>query len=106
MKNDKLSRKNIRFFLVPFLSLTVLFALLAYNLTRNHVQETYKRIEQSALSIAESYSSNLQTSSEAAQIITDLLDEKIILASEAVLLANSFETNLELEQLIKSVYLV
>ena len=84
MKKDKLKGVDIRYFLVPFFILLLLFSFVTYSAVNNAIEEKYSSFEEQAISIAESYSHALVYSHDARDIITDLLDEKLMVAIQAV----------------------
>lgn len=66
---------------------------------RNRLNEVYNIIESSTLGIAESYSESISKYTQAKKIATELLDEKILVASEAVLLIETQTTGTDLTKL-------
>lgn len=62
------------------------FFLLTYFIVNNRINERYKNFEEAALSIVDSYSHTMITSKEAHEIISKLLNEKLMVASQAVML--------------------
>src|SRR5690554_5956487 len=84
MKKDKLKSLDIRYFLIPFSILLLLFFIMNYITIDNRINERYSNFEREAISIADSYSHALVYSHDAHDIITDLLDEKLMLAIQAI----------------------
>lgn len=84
VKKDKLKGPGIQYFLVPFLVLLLLFFLMTYMAIRNRVIERYHSFETDAISIAESYSHALVYSRDAHFIITELLNQRLMLAIQAI----------------------
>ncbi len=99
VKKDKLKGLDIRYFLLPLFCLIIIFAALTYFTLRNRVNERYRFFENEALSIADSYSHALVYSHEAYDIISELLSEKLIVASQAVMLINGNKDNEFLSEL-------
>lgn len=101
MEKSKLKKKDIRFFIIPFLILFVFFAVFTYKNTNSHIKKSYEMIEQLTLNVAESYSQRLITSHTVNDIISTLLDEKLLTASQAVLLTENNIDNNVLTELAK-----
>lgn len=99
MGKDKLKKIEIKYFLVPFLILALGFAALTYYTAKNRVEERYATLESTTLNIAESYSHSLANSREAYDIILELLDEKILVASQAIMLIEDKENNETLKEI-------
>ena len=86
MVKDKLKRLDIKYFLIPFAVLLFLFALLTTFVIRDRVREKYREFEDAAISIVDGYSSMLSYSHEAYETISQLLDEKLRVALQALAL--------------------
>ncbi len=86
MVKDKLKRLDIKYFLIPFAVLLFLFALLTTVVIRDRVREKYREFEDAAISIVDGYSSMLSYSHEAYETISQLLDEKLRVALQALAL--------------------
>lgn len=86
MKTDKLKKIDIRYFLFPFFALTLVFLTLIYFVVSNRIKERYDDFEREAIGMADLYSNSLVSSHEAYEIISDLLNEKLMIASQAVML--------------------
>ena len=84
MKEDKLKSLGIRYFVVPFSILLILFLIMNYVTINNRISERYSRFESEAISIEDSYSHALVYSHDAYDIITELLDDKLMLAIQAI----------------------
>lgn len=84
MKKDKLKNVDIRYFLIPFFILLLLFSLVTYTAVKRAVEEKYLSFEKQAIGIAESYSHALVYSHDARDIISDLLNEKLMVAIQAI----------------------
>lgn len=93
MGRDKAKSVKITYLLVPFLILTIGFSILTSLTVQNRVDEKYAQLKGMTLAIANSYSHNLAQTSEAHDIITELLDEKIRVASQAIMLIENKEDN-------------
>lgn len=88
-----------RFFLIPFLVIGILFAVLTFITANNRIKEIYEIVEGFSLNITDCYSKTVIHSQEASNIISELLDEKLLVASQAVLLAENNEDNKTLTDL-------
>lgn len=60
---------------------------------KNRIDEKYEQLKDTSLEIANSYSHSLIHTSEAYEVITELLDEKIRIASQAIMLIENRENN-------------
>lgn len=101
MGRDKLRMVEISYFLVPFLIIAIGFSILTGLTVKNRIDEQYNRLEETTLEIANSYSHSLAHTSEAYDIITELLDEKIRIASQAIMLIENKDNN----EVLKSISL-
>jgi len=102
MERDKLKNVEITYFLVPFLIITIGFSALVGLTVKNRVDDKYAQLKDMTLEIANSYSHNLAHTNEAFDIITELLDEKIRLASQAIMLIDNKENNETLDAISES----
>jgi hypothetical protein len=93
MGKDKIKKIDIKFFIIPFAILSIGFAMLSYFTAVNRIEEHYHFLEKMTLNIADGYSQVLTNSGEAYDIITELLDEKILVASQAIMLIKDKENN-------------
>ena len=84
---------EITYFLVPFLIITVVFSVLIGLTVKNRVNDQYDQLKDTTLEIANSYSHSLSHTSQAYEIITELLDEKIRIASQATMLIENKNNN-------------
>ena len=74
-------------------------------MVNNYVNKSYEIFEESSLDIADSYSHTLITSQEAHDIVTELLEEKLMIASQAAKLIQGFETTEELAELAERFFI-
>ncbi|NLA85537.1 MAG: hypothetical protein GX854_13735 [Clostridiales bacterium] len=94
MKKDKLRNLDLRYFLLPFFILIALFFTMTYLNVDRRIKERYSRFENEAVSIAESYLHAILYSSDAHNIIEDLLDEKLRLAIHAIsMIEDKYDNN-------------
>ena len=93
MGRDKLKTVEITYFLVPFLIISIGFSALTGLTVKNRIDEQYNQLKETTLEIANSYSHSLTQTSEAYEIITELLDEKIMIASQAIMLIENKDNN-------------
>lgn len=85
LKKNRLKNINIRFFIIPFTLILLLFAVISYQSVNNHINRTYDIVERQSIAMAESYTRRVINAQEATEIITGLLDDKLLIASEAIL---------------------
>lgn len=105
MRKDKLKSIDIRYFLIPFIILVLLFFGITQYTINKYVNNSYENFEESSIDIANSYSRTLLTSQEAHNIVTELLDEKLMIASQAAKLIQGFETTEELAELAERFFI-
>ena len=105
MRKDKLKSIDIRYFLIPFVILILIFFGLTAYMVNNYVNKSYEIFEESSLDIADSYSHTLITSQEAHTIVSELLEEKLMIASQAAKLIQGFETTEELAELAERFFI-
>ena len=95
MKKDKLTRKDLSFFIILFLILTLGVGTLTYYTARERVSDVYHMMEKSSLNIASSYTAALLNYQDAYEIAVNLLEDKILVASRAVLLIDNNDSTTE-----------
>lgn len=84
-------RNNL--FLGTLLIIAIGFSILTALTVKNRIDEQYNQLEETTLEIANSYSHSLTHASEAYEIITELLDEKIRITSQAIMLIENKDNN-------------
>lgn len=84
-KKDKLKSVAVTYFVVPFVILMIGFSVLTAFTVKNRVDEKHALLEQRTVEIANSYSHNLAHTTEAYDMITKLLDEKIRNVAQSVI---------------------
>ena len=99
MKNHKLNNTDVKFFLIPFLVLFMVFGIVTYSNIKMRINEMLKITKESTISIADTYATALLNSKEASEIVESLLDEKILVASKSVLLLDDAVNDLSLTDL-------
>ena len=102
MGRDKLKMINVTYFWVPFLIITIGFSFLTYVTVKNRIDEKYEQLKDTTLEIANSYSHNLVQTDKAFDIITELLDEKIRITGQAIILIENRENNEVLDAIAKT----
>ncbi|WP_422487330.1 putative bifunctional diguanylate cyclase/phosphodiesterase [Gudongella sp. DL1XJH-153] len=105
MRKDKLNSWNIRYFLVPFIILIILFSIVTYVIAENRIDERYKSFEEQSISMADSYSQALIYAHDAQSIITDMLNEKLIIVSKAISMIDNHDDIAVLVELAKELNL-
>ena len=86
MHKDKLKSLDIRFYLIPFFILILVFVVFTVLNVNYNIEKSFGNFEEDARSIADSYTQNLLNSNEAHEIISELLNEKLSVASQALIL--------------------
>lgn len=93
MKKEKLKNLDIRYFLIPFFSLSMVFFFVTYFAVDRWIQEQHRQFEEDARAYADSYTESLLESREAYGIISGLLEEKLMVASQAILMIEENRSN-------------
>jgi diguanylate cyclase (GGDEF)-like protein len=99
MRKDRLKKADIKFFILPFIFLVITFASLTYLATKERIEERYDILEKDAIKISNSYSHGLSNTREAYDLMTVLLDEKLLVASKAIMLIENRADNQVLKEL-------
>ena len=102
MRKDKIKSIKINYFLVPFSIILFVTGIITYMTVNVRVEEKYQELKNTTLEIAKSYSSSLYQANQSSEIITELLDEKIRLASQAIMLIEDKEDNQALQSISKT----
>ena len=101
MEKDRLkfSKKDFNYFFIPFIVLALVFGAMMYITARSRIEEIYRMTEESTIGIADSYSRTLEDNAAAYETIMGMLDQRILAASNAVLLMQNYESNEEIGDL-------
>lgn len=99
MLRDKLKSFDLKYFFIPLFVLILVFLILTYVFVRSRIQEKFQNFANTAITISESYSQMLRHSREAYDTINELLNEKLEVASQAVMLIQGTEDNEVLSEL-------
>nr|WP_319219427.1 bifunctional diguanylate cyclase/phosphodiesterase [uncultured Trichococcus sp.] len=99
LRRDKLKRINVTYFWGPFLIIAIVFSVLSYVTVKDRIDEKYEQLRDTTLEIANSYSHSLAQTAEAHEIITELLDEKIRIASQAIMLIENKDNDQVLDSI-------
>lgn len=93
MKKDKRNQFKTKYSIIISLALTIIYIILTVVTVNNRYEEDLKIFEKSTINIAESYSDNITKSKEAHDIISDLLESKLISVSTTVLSDEDYWNN-------------
>jgi diguanylate cyclase (GGDEF)-like protein len=99
MRKDRLKKADIKFFILPFIFLVITFASLTYMTTKERIEDRYDILEKDAVTISNSYSHGLSNSREAYELLAELLDERLLVASKAIMLIENRADNQVLKEL-------
>ncbi|QWC00224.1 hypothetical protein KHQ88_01265 [Mycoplasmatota bacterium] len=80
-RKEKFKSISKLYIIVPMLVIIAIFAIINTLTVRNRIDENYKILEQESLSLAKSFSFTLSNSIDSEQIINDLLESKLRIAS-------------------------
>ena len=101
MRRDKLKKVEISYFLAPFLIIVLGFSVITYAAIKIRVNQKYTELENITLEISDSFAQSLAQSRKSSQVITELLDEKILNASQAIMLIENKYDNQVLQSISK-----
>lgn len=99
MVKHKSNGTDIKFFILPFLGLFIVFGFVTYTNVEKRTNEILNVTEESAINMADTYATVLLNAKESFDIVEKLIDEKIVVASKAVLLLDEATDNLSLTDL-------
>ena len=99
MRRDKLKKVEISYFLAPFLIIVLGFSVITYAAIKIRVNQKYTELENITLEISDSFAQSLAQSRKSSQVITELLDEKILNASQAIMLIENKYDNQVLQSI-------
>lgn len=101
MKNDKIKTINAWFFIVPLVVLVFIFTVYIFFESNKSIRKSYEIIENYTSQISESYTRHIAVSRAASEIITELLNEKLIIAGTTVSLTADKYDNEALAKIAK-----
>ncbi len=91
MKKDKLKSWDVKYFLMPFILLIIIFSAVTYTIVSNRIEERYGSFEEQAIGIADSYSQALVYAHDAQDTITNILNEKLTIVNKAITMIHGHE---------------
>lgn len=91
MEKDKLKSLDIRYFLVPFVVLIILFSIGTFMIAQNRIEDRYRSFENQSISIADSYSQALVYAHDAQDTITNMLNDKLTIVNKAITMIDGHE---------------
>lgn len=100
-KSMKSKSVDLKFFIVPFLLITLLFTYLIYGSVTKWVNQNYGYVKSNAVNVARVYSENLNKSLKAKGLLYELIDERLKTASSSLAKNNSYHSNVLLMLLAK-----
>lgn len=92
-KRIKSKTVELKYFVIPFLIITTAYSYLIYGTMVNWIQNNYDSIKSDAINVARVYSQNLNKSTKAKELLYDLIDERLMLASSALSQRNEGHSN-------------
>ncbi|GEM04081.1 hypothetical protein HMI01_10690 [Halolactibacillus miurensis] len=98
------NKLRLKYFLIPFISLMIIFFFLTFIATTNSIKRSTNDFEAEASRIAIAYSNVLAKSNEAYTTITKLLDDKLALSAQGINQEIDMATNTSLQQLADKYY--
>lgn len=105
IRKDKLKSVDIRYFLIPFFMVVILFFVVVRDHIHHDVKEAEGRYENEALNVSEGYMRLLQYSGDVREVVSELLDEKLQVAGESLRVMDNEDIILNLEKLAEKLLL-
>lgn len=82
LKNkDKFKQVHIKVFIIPVIVITLIFFVISYFIIKNIKVYYYNHIKEDSLNFSKSYSHSLYKAAQAKDIVNELLDEKLLVAT-------------------------
>lgn len=102
MKHQKEHKRvDINYFLIPMSIVSVLFFVFTYSLVQSQIKTEYEHLENVALKLTNSYAHSVVGQNLAAETATQLLEEKLEIAMNAILMSEHHWTEDVLSELGK-----
>lgn len=79
-KRIKSKTVELKYFVIPFLVITLTFSYLVYSAMVSWIKDNYNYIKADALNVAKVYSQNLHKSEKAKELLYNLMDDRLKLA--------------------------
>ena len=83
-KSMKSKSVDLKYFVIPFLLITISFSYLIYGTITSWIRNNYDYIKSDAINVARVYSQNLNKSTKAKELLYSLIDERLETASSAL----------------------
>lgn len=75
---------ELKYFIIPFLLIILAYSYLVYGAMVSWIKNNYDFIRADAINVARVYSQNLNKSTKAKELLYDLIDERLLMASSAL----------------------
>ncbi len=75
---------ELKYFIIPFLLIVLAYTYLVYGAMVSWIRNNYDLIRADAINVARVYSQNLNKSTKAKELLYDLIDERLLMASSAL----------------------
>ncbi|MFH5836253.1 EAL domain-containing protein [Proteiniclasticum sp. C24MP] len=92
-KRMKSKSVDLKYFVIPFLLITITFSYLIYGTITSWIRNNYDYIKSDAINVARVYSQNLNKSTKAKDLLYDLIDDRLKTASSALSQRNGAHSN-------------
>ncbi len=92
---------KLKYFITPFLLVTIAYAYLIYGTMARWIETNYDHIRKDSYNVARVYSLNLQKSAKAKDMLYDLIDERLLMASKSMTNEYSAQSNALMAQWAK-----
>ena len=92
-KRMKSKTVDLKYFVIPFLVITIAFTYIVYGTIISWIKNNYDYIKSDALNVARVYSQNLNKSTKAKELLYNLIDERLETAGSALGQRNEAHSN-------------
>ncbi len=92
-KRVKSKTVEIKYFVIPFLIITMTFSYLVYGTISSWIKNNYDYIKSDAVNVARAYSQSLNKSTKAKDLLYNLIDERLKTAGSALMQRNEAHSN-------------
>lgn len=86
MIKEKIKKMEINYFLVPMVIVSILFFVFTYALVNSQIQTQFKHLEDVSIKLTNSYAHSIDEQKEASSLVVEMLNEKLIVAMNAILM--------------------
>ena len=86
MFKEKIKKKEIKYFSIPMVIVSILFLVFTYALVNSQIQTQFRHLEDLSIKLTNSYAHLIDEQKEASSLVTEMYNEKLIVAMNAILM--------------------